>query len=237
LMATYKLVWDDFCAWYLEAIKPDFIDGKAQPIDKATFEATINYLEKLLVVMHPWMPFITEEIWHLTKERDAKDCCIVAKWPELSKKDEQLIDEFETLKELITTIRNVRAQKQISPKEKLVLISRAKPSALDAVIIKLANLSELKHSKEKVEGSFSFVVKNNEFFIPLSMSLNVDEERGRLLKEIDYNKGFLKSVQSKLANEKFVANAKPELVELERKKAADAIGKIKTLEDQLSLLK
>jgi len=237
LMATYKLVWDDFCAWYLEAIKPDFVDGKAQPIDKATFDATINYLEKLLILMHPWMPFITEEIWHLTKARETKDCCIIAKWPEIQKKDTQLLGDFEITKELVATIRNVRAQKQISPKEKLKLIGRSGASFFDAVIVKLANLSELKHSNEKVEGAFSFVVKNNEFFIPLSMNLNVEEERGRLLKEIDYNKGFLKSVQAKLANEKFVANAKPELVELERKKAADAMGKIKTLEDQLSSLK
>jgi valyl-tRNA synthetase len=237
LMATYKLVWDDFCAWYLEAIKPDFIDGKAQPIDKATFDATINYLEKLLVLMHPWMPFITEEIWHITKEREATDCCIIAKWPEVSKKDNKLIDEFETIKELIATIRNVRAQKQISPKEKLSLISRSESSPFDDLTIKLANLIELRQSKEKIEGAFSFVVKNSEYFIPLSMSLNIEEERGRLLKEIDYNKGFLKSVQAKLANEKFVANAKPELVELERKKASDALGKIKTLEDQLSSLK
>jgi len=239
LMATYKLVWDDFCAWYLEAIKPEFVDGKAQPIDKNTYDATIYYLEKLLALMHPWMPFITEEIWHLIKERNEKDCCILAKWPDRIALDHKQLEEFEITKELVTTIRNVRAQKQISPKEKLSLIVRTSSENLlfDAVTIKLSNLSELKHSTEKVDSAFSFVIKNREFFVPLSMDLDIDEERGRIIKEIDYNKGFLKSVQAKLANEKFVSNAKPELVELERKKEADALGKIKTLEDQLSSLK
>lgn len=239
LMATYKLVWDDFCAWYLEAIKPDFIDGKAQPIDKNTYDSTIYYLEKLLAIMHPWMPFITEEIWHLIKERDTKDCCILAKWPEKTAQDLKKLEEFEINKELIATIRNVRAQKQISPKEKLTLLTKAgsETSIFDSVTIKLANLEEIKTTSDKIDNAFSFVIKNKEFFIPLSANLNIEEERGRLLKEIDYNKGFLKSVQVKLANEKFVNNAKPELVELERKKEADALGKIKTLEAQLSSLK
>jgi valyl-tRNA synthetase len=239
LMSTYKLVWDDFCAWYLEAIKPDFIDGKAQPIDKATYDATINYLEKLLVIMHPWMPFITEEIWHLIKERDSKDCCIIAKWPEKTRLDIEQLNEFEITKELIATIRNVRAQKQLSPKEKLTLLLKegASASIFESVTIKLANLNEIKFSSDKIDNAFSFVIKNREFFIPLSANLNIEEERERILKEIDYNKGFLKSVQVKLANEKFVNNAKPELVDLERKKEADALGKIKTLEAQLSTLK
>jgi valyl-tRNA synthetase len=241
LMATYKLVWDDFCAWYLEAIKPDFIDGKALPIDKDTYDATINYLEKLLIIMHPWMPFITEEIWHLIKERDAKDCCILAKWPVAIKElDRRKLNEFELSKELVTTVRNVRAQKQLSPKEKLKLIERAHSmdTSFNATFVsKLANLSEFTVSAEKIEGATSFVIKNVEFYIPLSTQINAEEERERLKKEIDYNKGFLKSVQIKLANEKFVSNAKPELVELERKKEADALGKIKTLEDQLSSLK
>lgn len=239
LMATYKLVWDDFCAWYLEAIKPDFIDGKAQPIDKITYDATISHLEKLLAIMHPWMPFITEEIWHLIKERDTKDCCILAKWPEKTEQDLKQLNEFELSKELIATIRNVRAQKQISPKEKLTLLTKtgSERSIFDAVTVKLANLNEIKNMSDAIDNAFSFVIENKEFFIPLEANLNIEEERQRLLKEIDYNKGFLKSVQVKLANEKFVNNAKPELVELERKKEADAIGKINTLEAQLSSLK
>ncbi len=238
LMATYKLVWDDFCAWYLEAIKPEFIDGKAQPIDKQTYESTISYLEKLLTVMHPWMPFITEEIWHLITERQDKECCIVAAWPKAGTVNSQLLAEFEVCKELVTMVRNVRAQKQLSPKDKLSLTekSEAAHSTFDTVVIKLANLSEYNYSKEKIDGALSFVIHNTEFFIPLNSNINADEERSRITKELEYNKGFLKSVQQKLANEKFVNNAKPELVALERKKESDALSKIKTLEEQLASL-
>ena len=239
LMTTYKLVWDDFCAWYLEAIKPDFIDGKAQPIDKATYDATINFLESLLKIMHPWMPFITEEIWHLIKERDAKDCIIVAEWPEQKKElDRKQLAEFEVSKELVAMVRNVRAQKQLSPKEKLEVIekSEATRSYFDSTIIKLANLSAFSYTKDKVEGAFSFQIKTTEFYIPLAMNLNKEEEVERLTKELDYNKGFLKSVQIKLSNEKFVANAKPEVIDVERKKESDALSKIKSIEEQLSVL-
>lgn len=239
LMSTYKLVWDDFCAWYLEAIKPDFIDGKAQPIDKATYDATIGYLESLLKIMHPWMPFITEEIWHLVKERDAKDCIIVAQWPSVKAElDKKQLAEFEVSKELVAMVRNVRAQKQLSPKEKLEVIekSEATRSYFDSTIIKLANLSAFSYTKEKVEGAFSFQIKTTEFYIPLAMNLNKEDEIERLTKELEYNKGFLKSVQIKLSNEKFVANAKPEIIASERKKESDALSKIKTLEEQLAVL-
>jgi valyl-tRNA synthetase len=239
LMATYKLVWDDFCAWYLEAIKPEFIDGKAQPIDKATYDATIGYLESLLKIMHPWMPFITEEIWHLIKERDEKDCIIVAEWPKpLNELDKKQLSEFEVSKELVAMVRNVRAQKQLSPKEKLEVIERsdATRSYFDDTIIKLANLSAFSYTKEKVEGAFSFQIKTTEFYIPLAQNLNKEDEIERLTKELEYNKGFLVSVQKKLSNEKFVANAKPEVIAVERKKESDALSKIKAIEEQLSVL-
>ncbi|MBS1634645.1 MAG: valine--tRNA ligase [Bacteroidetes bacterium] len=238
LMTTYKLVWDDFCAWYLEAIKPEFVDGKAQPIDQATYDATIGYLESLLKIMHPWMPFITEEIWHLIKERDAKDCIIIAEWPAVKATDARQLAEFEVCKELVAMVRNVRAQKQLSPKEKLEVIekSNAERSYFDDTIVKLANLSAFRYTKEKVEGAFSFVIKTTEFYIPLANNLNKEEEVARLTKELEYNKGFLKSVQAKLSNEKFVANAKPEVIAVERKKQSDAESKIKSLEEQLSAL-
>ncbi len=239
LMATYKLVWDDFCAWYLEAIKPDFIDGKAQPIDKATYEATIGYLESLLKIMHPWMPFITEEIWHLIKERSEKECVIVAEWPkQKADLDKKQLAEFEVSKELVTMVRNVRAQKQLSPKEKLEVIekSEATRSYFDSTIIKLANLSAFSYTQEKVEGAFSFQIKTTEFYIPLANNINKEEEIERLTKELEYNQGFLKSVLVKLSNEKFVANAKPEVIAAERKKESDALSKIKTLEEQLAVL-
>ncbi len=240
LMATYKLVWDDFCAWYLEAIKPDFIDGVSQPIDKITYDATINFLESLLKTMHPWMPFITEEIWHLLKERNDKDCIIIAEWPkQLVALDGKQLVEFEVVKELVTMVRNVRAQKQLSPKEKLEVIekSNASKSYFDDLVVKLANLSSFNYTTIKIEGAFSFQIKTTEFFIPLSTTINPEEEKQRLVKELEYNKGFLESVMKKLGNEKFVANAKPEVLAIERKKESDALIKIKSIEEQLLSLK
>jgi valyl-tRNA synthetase len=238
LMATYKLVWDDFCAWYLEAIKPDFVDGKALPIDTATYEATLRFLEQLLKIMHPWMPFITEEIWHLIKERADKDCVIVAEWPKALAVNTQQLAEFEVCKELVTQVRNVRAQKQMSPKEKLEVIERsaAQGSYFDELIVKLANLSALRYSTDKVEGAYSFTIKTTEFFIPLANNIDAEEEKERLKKELEYNKGFLKAVQIKLSNEKFVANAKPEIIAVERKKESDALSKIESIEEQLKSL-
>jgi valyl-tRNA synthetase len=238
LMTTYKLVWDDFCAWYLETIKPEFVDGKSLPIDKTTYEATIHFLEQLLKVMHPWMPFVTEEIWHLLKERSEKECVIVAEWPKHLVVESNQLAEFEVCKELVTMVRNVRAQKQMSPKEKLEVIekSSAERSYFDEVIIKLANLSAFNYSKEKIEGAYSFTIKTTEFFIPLANNINAEEEKERLKKELEYNQGFLKSVQIKLSNEKFVANAKPEIIAVERKKESDALSKIKSIEEQLAAL-
>jgi len=239
LMATYKLVWDDFCAWYLEAIKPEFVDGKAKPIDKITYDASIGFLEQLLKIMHPWMPFITEEIWHLLKERDKKDCIIVADWPkQIANLNKQYLGEFEVCKELVTQVRGIRQQKQISPKEKLDVIekSSAQHSTFDEVVIKLANLNSFKYSTEKVDGAFSFMIQSTEFYVPLANNINPEEEKMRLIKELEYNQGFLKSVQIKLSNEKFVNNAKPELIALERKKESDALSKINSIEAQLKNL-
>ena len=239
LMTTRALIWDDFCAWYLEAIKPEFVDGKSLPIDQSTYDATITYLEAVLKIVHPWMPFIAEELWHLIKEREEKDCVIVAEWPKAKTDlDQKQLAEFEVSKELVTMVRNVRVQKQMSPKEKLEVIERSEAtrSYFDNVIIKLANLSAFSYTKDKVDGAFSFQVKTTEFFIPLANNLNKEEETARLSKDLEYNKGFLKSVQVKLANEKFVANAKPEVLAFERKKESDTLLKIKTIEEQLKAL-
>ncbi len=239
LMATYKLVWDDFCAWYLEVIKPEFVNGKALAIDKITYDATVTFLESLLKVMHPWMPFVTEEIWHLLKKRAEMDCIIVAEWPKsIDSIDDNQLAEFEMCKELVTQVRNVRAQKQISPKEKLEVIEKsvATRSYFDSAIIKLANLSSYRYSEGKVEGAFSFVINTTEFYIPLPNNLNAEEEKIRLTKDLIYNQGFLKTVQTKLENEKFVANAKPEIIESERKKQSDVLSKIEALKEQLARL-
>lgn len=241
LMTTYKLVWDDFCAWYLEAIKPEFIDGKAQPIDKTTYDVTIVFLESLLKIMHPWMPFLTEEIWHMTAERKEKECIIVAKWPEVNPQDAAALKSFEVIKEIVTQVRNIRQQKNISPKEQLEVKEKSTEgqtfSRFDPVIIKLANLSSYSYTNDKVEGAFGFRVMNAEFFVPLTGNINVAEEKERLMKELEYNKGFLKSVQVKLSNERFVANAKPEVIAGERKKESDALQKIQSIEEQLVALK
>ncbi|MDQ3046673.1 MAG: class I tRNA ligase family protein, partial [Bacteroidota bacterium] len=241
LMMTYKLVWDDFCAWYLEMIKPDFVDGQANPIDRKTFESSIGFFEKLLKLMHPWMPFITEEIWHLIKERDTKECIIVATWPKEESVNAEILSHFEIVMEVVSNIRNIRKQKNIPPKEKLQVFEKVNQGEIiktyDELIIKLCNLSSFEYVTSKVDNALSFVLKHAEFFVPLTITINVEEERSRLKKELDYNSGFLKSVQAKLANEKFVANAKPELLENEKKKQTDAEAKIRAIEEQLSALK
>ncbi len=238
LMTTYKLVWDDFCAWYLEMIKPEFVDGKSLPIDKATYDATLVFLEKVLKVLHPFMPFITEEIWHLIADRSEKDCIIVAEWPKTKNETADIIKHFDVVMEVITNIRNIRKQKNISPKEKLQVFEKVNQGEViktyDSLIIKLCNLSSFEYVTAKVDGAFSFVLKHAEYYVPLSQNIDVAAEKERLAKDLDYNKGFLKSVQTKLANEKFVANAKPEMVENEKKKMADAESKIKAIEEQLA---
>jgi valyl-tRNA synthetase len=236
LMATYKLIWDDFCSWYLEMIKPDFVDGKANPVDQKTFDATTLIFEKLMKVLHPFMPFITEELYHHLAERKTTDAIIVAPWPEISKADNSIVEKFNIAIEVVMNIRNIRNQRNISPKEKLELVvtSAASEKMFDGIIQKLAGLSSVAYSKEKPESAIGFIIKSNEYFVPIHV--DPEEEKKRLAKELEYNKGFLASVQKKLANEKFVANAKPELIEMEKKKQADAESKIKAIEAQLSNL-
>ncbi|MEO6884269.1 MAG: valine--tRNA ligase [Bacteroidia bacterium] len=243
LMCTYKLIWDDFCAWYLEMIKPDFVEGKSNPIDKETFEATIIFFEKLLKILHPFMPFITEEIWHLIKERKTKECIIIAEWPEiiLQKNNFSILEKFNVLSEVVTLIRNTRNEKNISPKIKIPVSIFLKENNYAEKIIflisKLSNIEIKEYVSQKVESSFSIVVKQLEIYLYLTENIDVEAEKKRLLKDIDYNKGFLNSVIKKLSNEKFVSNAKPEIIEVERKKQSDAEAKIKSLEEQMASLK
>jgi valyl-tRNA synthetase len=240
LMASYKLVWDDFCAWYLEMIKPEFVDGKSLPIDKNTFDVTIKFFENILKVLHPFMPFITEELWSLIKTRAEKECIIIAEWPKPGKQDNDLIKDFEGIKEHITAIRNVRKSKNISPKEKIELYAKSEPSAatkkFDTLVSRLCNLNFIKYNSGKIDNSISFVSLLTEFYIPVSANIDPATEKVRLQKELEYNKGFLKSVQSKLANERFVSNAKPEIIHTEKQKQADAEAKIKAIEEQLANL-
>ena len=239
LMATYKLIWDDFCSWYLEMVKPEFVDGQALPVDQATYEATIGFFEQLLKVVHPWMPFISEELWSLLGERKEKDCIIVASWPSSGKMDETLLKGFEIASEVISQLRNLRKQKNISPKEKLSLYFNSKQTMdprFNELVCKLGNLDQLNSTDVKVDNAIPFIVQQYEFYVPLTAAIDLKAEKERLLNELEYNKGFLKSVQAKLANERFVSNAKPEVVENEKKKQADAEAKIKAIEEQLANL-
>ncbi|MFC3881890.1 valine--tRNA ligase [Algoriphagus namhaensis] len=235
LMTTYKLVWGDFCSWYLEMIKPEY----QHPIDQATYDRTICLFEDILRILHPFMPFISEEIWHLIKERSVEESLILASWPEEKTFDDQIIAEAAQVFEVVSQVRNLRASKGMSPKEALELTINAKNEALysrfESVLVKLANLSSLNFG-DKVDNAMSFVVKADECFIPMGDSVNVEEERENLTKELEYTKGFLNSVMKKLSNERFVSGAPEKVIEMERKKQADAEAKIKTLEESLAKL-
>lgn len=238
LMATYKLVWDDFCAWYLEMVKPAY----QQPIDAETKAVTIKYFEEILKLLHPFMPFLTEELYHdeLFGERTEMDCCIVAKYPIIGSIDAQLLKEAELIKGVVSEIRNVRNTRQISPKDALPLSVKVNSSLVYEnwadVIFKLANVSELELVNDKIAGAASFMVGNDEFFIILNENIDVEAEKERLTKELDYLQGFLKSVDAKLSNERFVQNAKPEIIANERNKKADAESKINTITESLKAL-
>ncbi len=242
LMTIYKLIWDDFCSWYLEMIKPEFVDGVQKSIDKTTYDNTLIFFEKLLKILHPFMPFITEEIWHLIKERNENDCIIISEYPNTDASDKNLMKSFLAFFSSVTAIRSTRNEKNISPKKQLELFIKISDNQaskkLEPLMKKLCNLSSIHYIDKKIENSISFVVEQIEFFIPLSSEvIDVAAEKERLKKELEYNRGFLNSVQKKLANEKFVANAKPEVISAEKKKQADAEVKIKAIEEQLAGMK
>ena len=236
LMAIYKLVWDDFCSWFLEMIKP----GYQQPIDKITYAKAIEALETNLKLLHPFMPFLTEEIWQHLSERTTAEALIISKWPTINDTNSKLVAEFEFASEVIAGLRTIRKEKNISFKEtiELKVINHEKvSSSFDSIITKLGNVSNLEYVSEQVNGALTYRVKSNEYFIPISGAINVEEEIAKLKEELKYTNGFLKSVQSKLANEKFVAGAPVLVIEMERKKEADALAKIATIEQSLASLK
>ncbi len=237
LMTTYKLVWDDFCAWYLEMIKPDFVDGKAMPIDAKTLQQTIHYFGNLLKLLHPFMPFITEELWHLIEERKENDCILISQWPSEGKIDDSILSGFGHASEVIQQIRNIRNQKGLSPKEQLQLMIKAgsnRDQQFDAIIQKSANLFAINLVEDKPQAALNFMIGTVEYFVPLSQSIDINTEKAKYEEELKYLKGFLESVNKKLSNEKFVANAKPEVIANERKKMDDAQTKIKMIEAQMA---
>ncbi len=235
LMTTYKLVWDDFCSWYLEMIKP----GYQHPIDRETLDATIGFFEDLLKLIQPFTPFIAEELWHDLKDREEGDDVIIASWPELTETNEEVLTKFNAATEVITNIRNIRKKNNIANKVKIELFVKKNGELdpeFDPVIKKMANLSVLDYVSDKVENSNSFLLGGNEYFVPFGDAIDVDVEREKLTTELDYTKGFLKSVQKKLQNERFVGSAPEKVVDIERKKESDAINKIAILEEKIASL-
>jgi valyl-tRNA synthetase len=236
LMVTYKLVWDDFCSWFLEMIKPAY----QQPIDKATFDKAIEMLENNLKLLHPFMPFLTEEIWQHITERTPEQALIVAEYPKMTSVNSKLIADFDFATDVISGIRTIRKDKNIPFKDVIEfrIVNNEKASNyFDSIIMKLGNITDLKYVTDKVDGALSYRVKSNEYFIPITGNIDVEAEIAKLTEELNYTKGFLKSVQGKLSNEKFVAGAPEQVIANERKKEADALAKIATIEQSIAGLK
>ncbi|MDX9694569.1 MAG: valine--tRNA ligase [Bacteroidales bacterium] len=234
LMAVYKLFWDEFSSWYLEFIKPAY----QQPIDKKTYDQTLQFFENLLKLLHPFMPFITEEIWHLIDERKPGESIMIEKMPVAGPYNEDLIEDFEFTKETISAVRNVRNANSIAQKEVLKLLVKGDyDKQFDSCIKKMANLSEINPTEVKIDGAVSFMVKSAEFYIELGELIDVEEELVKLTEELDYYKGFLDSVLKKLSNERFVNNAPESVVTIEKQKKSDAETKIQMLQDRIASIK
>ena len=233
LMTAYKLFWDDFSGWYLEIIKPEY----QKPIDKKTYDSTIAVFDKLMHIIHPFMPFITEEIWQLLSVRKDGESLMISEMPLPGKSDKLLIDRFEVIKETVSSIRTIRKSKDLPARDKLELFIRSVPGEYDIhflpVIIKMANLSGVSFIENNQEGAASFHIGTMEFYIPVGIKLDVKAEILKINEELKYNRGFLLSVMKKLDNERFVQNAPPSVIEIEKQKKADAEIKIKSLEDRL----
>ena len=234
LMAVYKLFWDEFSSWYLEMVKPAY----GQPIDRATYEATLGFFDTLLRLLHPFMPFITEELWQHIAERKDGESIMTAQLPKAGEIDEATIAAVNTAKEIIAGVRTVRLQKNIPNKEALELqqIATTEVPVLP-IVMKLANLSAVNNVTEKDATAASFLVGTTEYAVPLGNNINVEEELKKLEADLKYNEGFLQSVLKKLSNEKFVNNAPAKVIEMERKKQADAEAKIATLKESIAALK
>lgn len=237
LMALYKLVWDDFCSWYLELVKPAY----QQPVDRTTMDATIRFFNNLLQELHPFLPFITEEIWHLIEERGEHESIMVTRIPDPGPFDEEILRRFEYAEEVIIALRNLRKEKNIPAKDQIRLMIRKNlneqpDTTFDEVVMKLCGINELKYVDEKVADAAAVIVRTTEFYIPLTQEINRDEEILKLNEELAYYRGFLARVEKQLANENFVRNAPERVVDAERKKQADAQARIQVLEEQLRAL-
>jgi valyl-tRNA synthetase len=237
LMITYKLFWDEFSGWYLEIIKPEY----QKSVDRKTYDYTVEFFERLTKLMHPFIPFITEEIWQLLIERKEGESIMVAMMPEAKRFNQEIIAGFESAKETISAIRTVRKNKKIPTRDKIKLLILSNKNSFDTyflpVLSKLCNLSEILFVSEKQEGTASFMIGTTEYFIPLAGNLDIESEIAKIQEDLEYNRGFLVSVMKKLDNGRFVKNAPADVLELERKKKSDAESKIKSLEERLNELK
>ena len=235
LMATYKLVWDDYCSWFLEMVKPAF----GSPIDAKTYNEVLAILEDNLVILHPFVPFVSEEIWQQLKERSPEEALIIASWPKAEPADKKLVEDFTVASEVISGIRTIRKKNNIAfkdPIELQVLKSEAGSKTFNPIIEKLGNVSFFTEVDQQVQGALSFRVKADEYFIPIAGSVDLEAERAKLLEELTYNEGFLKSVEKKLSNERFVNSAPAQVVEIERNKKKDAEAKIEAIQASLKAL-
>ncbi|MBL7982011.1 MAG: valine--tRNA ligase [Flavobacteriales bacterium] len=240
LMTTYKLIWDDLCSWYLESIKPAFVDGVSQPIDATTYEATITIFEDVLKLLHPYMPFLTEELWHHLRERKEGEDIIVAAWPKGGAGDAKLEAEVQHAFDLVSAVRNTRNERGMSPKDVLdVQVKGAVPMtpAVASLVNKLANVGAINTVDKAGDGSVTFLVGTTEYAIDLGSNVDPAAEAKKAEEELNYLRGFLNSVEKKLGNERFVAGAPAQVLENERKKKADAEAKIKALEERLAVLR
>ena len=237
LMSVYKLIWDDFCSCFLEIVKPPY----QKPIDAKTYGGILDIFDELLRVLHPFMPFITEELWHGLKERGENESIMVAEMPKYNPafSDEAFLNRFAVTQRVVEQVRRVRAEKNIAQKNPidLYVLSNQENKDTDSVMVKLCNLSSIQYVAEKVTGAISFIEQNVEYFIPFGDNINVEEELSKMQKELDYAEKFLQSVLKKLSNEKFVNGAPENVVALERKKQADAEAKIQILKEQMANLK
>ncbi len=238
LMTIYKLIWDDFCSWYLEIIKPASTD---KTVDTFTFNATIDFFEKLMKILHPFMPFITEEIYHCLKERNSNDFIMISLLPEPANINTDILKDFNFASDIIMSIRTIRKEKNMNFKDKISLVTNKKSDLIQldkfiSIIIKLCNLSEINYSTTKPENAFSFVCRTSEFFIPSNINIDNKTELIKLTEELEHLDKFLASIEIKLSNKNFVQNAPAKIVELEKKKQSDTIRKIELIQQQIERL-
>jgi valyl-tRNA synthetase len=246
LITLYSFIWTDFCSWYLEMIKPEY----QKPIDKATLQATTNLFQKLMVMLHPFMPFVTEEIYYQLNQLEAEKLgrrgatkdCIVENYPKAKRIDNQLVSHIESVTDIVSKIRDVRNSKGLKKTELLTVKLQNTEGAnalletagVNEMIVKMANLESFTTTSEDAPNSVAFISGTLKCYVLLTETINVEEEREKKLKELTHQQGFLKSVDAKLNNERFVANAKPEVVAAEQKKRADALARIGILEESLA---